>query len=165
MLCPNCKEENTADAIKCTHCDSTFGDIPAEPSLTAIPEKDNASLHARIDALTLSPKMKEKLHFVCDNLKGTCLGFPYYDSKGAIPWKMQSFWAFIFTIFYYLAKRMWRKTVTLVAIGVVFSLGLDFLEVSDRTATYLSIGLGVIPMQCAYYDIYRKEVLGEKFWW
>ncbi len=129
------------------------------------------SIHAKIDNLDLSNKMKTKMHLVHDNFKGIKIGLPEYDTKEKSIISFLSIWAFLFNIIYYIVKGLWRKAIMLIAIsfvlGCLFVLVETFLGIDIPESVYkvISIIPACIAMQSAYYDIYRKKVLGQKFWW
>lgn len=128
-------------------------------------------IHAKIDNLDLSNKMKAKMHLVHDNFKRIRMGIPEFDTKGKSRIAFLSIWAFLFNIIYYIVKGMWRKAITLTAIyiglGCVFILVETFLGIDIPEFLYKMISFipASIAMPSAYYDIYRSKVLGQKFWW
>ncbi|URI06751.1 DUF2628 domain-containing protein [Aquincola tertiaricarbonis] len=74
--------------------------------------------------------------------------------------------AFMFMPFYFIAKGMWRKGLTLFLITVVVVNVIDFafdgVALADRLANFF--GPFLFSMQ-ANKDYYRKVVLGRNGWW
>lgn len=75
--------------------------------------------------------------------------------------------AFIFGPFYYLVKGMWRKAITLTAVGIVASLLLNYLLTSLGIEFQIPDGLLVMCLAAsrANFDFYKKVVLSDKRWW
>ena len=75
-------------------------------------------------------------------------------------------WAFLFGPFYYLAKGMWRKAITLSAICVigvvVVGLILDAMNISSGFLGF--VGPAVFSVR-ANVDFYKKVMLGQNGWW
>ncbi|MDR2123389.1 MAG: DUF2628 domain-containing protein [Desulfovibrio sp.] len=163
MICPFCKEEIADGAIKCKHCSSMLPTEAADgrPVLAA------SDAHARIDALSVSEGLKQKLHLVHDHLQGTKFGFPDYGRDRKIYSKMHCWWAFLFGPLYYLAKGMWRKALVLMGLAFIFDFIICLLLIPNPILAASLPGLvaASIAMPSAYYDIYRKEILKETFWW
>ena len=164
MLCPYCKEEIADGAVKCKHCQSMLGSPATQASPSAGLGGDISDAHARIDALPVSLGLKKKLHFVHDNLKGIQHGFPDYGKRGVV-WSAFNWWAFLFTVIYYLIKGLWRKALIFLAINCLLVFILELLGAPDKVTMGVGVGMGVLAGMCAYPDIYRKEVLREVFWW
>ncbi|SHN51969.1 DUF2628 domain-containing protein [Desulfovibrio litoralis] len=176
MICPFCKEEIADGAIKCKHCASMLNtNANTASASTANSGKD---AYATINSLNISNELKDKLRFVHDNIKGTKFGLPDYGLKGAELRKTFNWWAFFFIGFYYLIKGMWKKLLSMIWLAILIGL---FIEILSGILLYLFgfgiigflkalnivswVPLSVIAMQSAYYDLYRKEVLKEDFWW
>lgn len=75
-------------------------------------------------------------------------------------------WAFLFGPFYYAANGMWKKGLTLLAVGAVavILLGMLFqaIGVSADAASLFAAG---IFSRCSVTDYYKKTVLGDNGWW
>lgn len=171
MLCPYCKEKIADGALKCKHCESMLNQTdpppvtPSSEQKTSISAVSDPELTARIDALTLSNQLKTKLHFVHNNIKGTKFGLPDYGLKGSALWQTFNWWAFFFTAFYYFAKGVHQKGLVLLGVSIGVAVISELLRLPTPIWFGLSIGIGAVAMQSAYYDIYRKEVLKQEFWW
>lgn len=123
---------------------------------------------ATIDTLDMSDSMKTKIRLVHDNFIKVKFGVPCYKLKGFSSITLMSFLAFFFTFIYYLIKCMWKKAITLLMFNII--LGIAFIFLSELLNTPQISGFGNIIISCialqsAYYDIYRKKVLKENFWW
>ncbi len=189
MLCPFCKEEIIEGAVKCKHCQSMLNETAeiavncqeANHSYIAPPEGHLVSPckveavaqeflvdpdgHAKIDALNASRGLKNKLHLVQDYIKDRSFNIPLYSLEGLSKLKTWNWWAFVFGIFYYLVKGMWRKAIVFFAIIVNIEAILSIVTISDKFYFLIQIMCFAILAISAYYDIYRKEVLKETFWW
>lgn len=123
---------------------------------------------ATIDTLDMSDSMKTKMRLVHDSFIKVKFGVPCYKLKGFSSITLMSFLAFFFTFIYYLIKGMWKKAITLLMFNII--LGIAFIFLSELLNTPQISGFGNIIISCialqsAYYDIYRKKVLKENFWW
>ena len=123
---------------------------------------------ATIDTLDMSDSMKTKIRLVHDNFIKVKFGVPCYKLKEFSSITLMSFLAFFFTFIYYLIKGMWKKAITLLMFNII--LGIAFIFLSELLNTPQISGFGNIIISCialqsAYYDIYRKKVLKENFWW
>lgn len=125
-----------------------------------------------INNLAVSDKLKEKLRLVHENLRGTKLGFPDIRPKDdtpanrmALTWKVFNCFAFFFNILYYLVKGMWRKALVLFVINIVIMLTVALVTEDPGLTQISSLVICAVCAQCAYYDLYRKLVKNEVFWW
>jgi uncharacterized protein YebE (UPF0316 family) len=76
--------------------------------------------------------------------------------------------AFLFGPFYYAAKGMWRKAISLFALmaAIVIALGLVLDAFGlERVANALGYGVGAVFAVRANIDYYKKMVLGDNGWW
>lgn len=76
--------------------------------------------------------------------------------------------AFLFGPFYYLAKGMWRKSISLLAVCLAAVLILEFLLTMigfERFSRSLGYGIAAVFAIRANVDYYKKMVLGENGWW
>ena len=83
---------------------------------------------------------------------------------------VMSFWAFFFGPFFYLAKGMWRKAITLSVLGygIVFvAIFVLVLSGYEDEALFRGLGFGVSALFGirAIPDYYRKMVLADNRWW
>jgi len=72
-------------------------------------------------------------------------------------------WAFLFGPFYFMAKGMWRKGVTLLAIGLAIGAVLALIGLS-RFNLYAGIGLASFQMTIANYQYFLHVVHGNRSW-
>jgi hypothetical protein len=76
--------------------------------------------------------------------------------------------AFLLGPFYYLAKGMWRKAITLFAVCAVaviaLAILLEFLGLG-QLASSLGYGVAAVFAVRANIDYYKKMVLGDNGWW
>jgi hypothetical protein len=76
--------------------------------------------------------------------------------------------AFLFGPFYYLAKGMWRKAISLFIVCVVAAIILELLlEALGFEGLGKSVGYGLAAVFAlrANIDYYKKMVLGNNGWW
>jgi hypothetical protein len=181
MICPFCREEIIDGAIKCKHCGSMIASAQEKSGKT---EPLPGDIPAQIEALDISPGLKSKLHLVHKNFLRSSILAPKYkrEEKG---WRGKTFnytmfnWlAFFFPPIYYLIKGMWRKALVilgmfigiLIIISIITPTKYQYIpgEYTPPEYQLLYICL-LIPAQLAglwaYYDIYRKEILKQDFWW
>ena len=181
MLCPFCKEEIVDGAIKCKHCGSALAPTQGKSGQTE-PLPDD--IPGQIEALNISPGLKLKLHLVHKNFLRISILSPKYkrEEKGwrgkTFNYKMFNWLAFFFPPIYYLIKGMWKKAIVLLGMFIVILIILGIIIPSEYEYVpleYIPIGYQllnlsiIIPAQLAgmwaYYDVYRKEILKQDFWW
>jgi hypothetical protein len=86
---------------------------------------------------------------------------------------MMNYWAFFFTIFFYLKHRMWKKTLTLSILCIIvqfliFYLAYDVLNISDSKSFDGAVSMAlpaVLFATQANFDLYKKYRLNNNFWW
>lgn len=75
-------------------------------------------------------------------------------------------WGFLFGPFYYLAKGMWKKAITLtglsIAIVLILSMVLTAMGFSDKITLF--VGAAIFGSR-TNIDYYKKVVLGDDSWW
>ena len=140
---------------------------------------DNTGFYSKIESLDVSDNLKVIFHFLSANVKKrTLLGVEYYPTmkhKGNFL-KVCNVFVLLFGAFYYLFKGMWKKGVIIlsICIGSAFIAPLlsAFFDISahgeeglDKAVTFLIFIFQVRLSQVANYDLYRKYVLEEDFWW
>ena len=165
MLCPFCKEEIVDGALKCKHCASMLASPVEQLETKTGPQETGTGAsagYATIDALDMSEALKNKMCFVHDNIKGTKFGMPDYGLVGKAVWSSFSLWAFFFSCFYYFAKGLWGKGLVLLGVNIGLSIICDLLGLPGAIVVIVT---AVVAMQSAYYDIYRRKVLKQSFWW
>lgn len=164
MICPYCKEEIVDGALKCKHCNSILTEPPKQPQTAEQSQSQQARIKS-VDELSLPPDIKQKLQFVQDNYKRTVFGLPDYGLKGKALWQTFNIWAFLFNCIYYFAKGMWRKGLLLLGMSVAITVISNALNLPPALSFGISMLIPIIAMQSAYYDLYRKHVRSEIFWW
>jgi hypothetical protein len=79
---------------------------------------------------------------------------------------MFNVWGFLFGPFYYLAKGMWKRAITLFAVAValivVIAVVISALHLPDGFLSFIG---PVIFATRANIDYYKKMVLGDNGWW
>lgn len=79
---------------------------------------------------------------------------------------MFNIWGFLFGPFYYLAKGMWKKAITLFVVALVLYVVLAVvLSALHLPEGFLSFIAPVIFATRANVDYYKKTVLGDASWW
>jgi hypothetical protein len=75
-------------------------------------------------------------------------------------------WGFLFGPFYYLAKGMWKKAISLFGISVLIIFVLEIIcqaiGISDKITNFVS---AAIFASRANIDFYKKVKLGDNGWW
>ena len=123
---------------------------------------------ADIDSLAVSKSWKEKFKAIkraggpnLPDLKKLT-----HEERKAIP--MFSVLGFFFGPFYYLAKGMWKKALTLFVLTVIGIVVLDMVMELVGLAAFTSgtgFGAAAVYAVLANKDYYRKMVLGQNGWW
>ena len=126
------------------------------------------SLEADIDSLPVSATWKKRFNWLkkaggpsMPNLKT----MPKAERKG---FSLFNILAFLFGPFYYLAKGMWRKGISLFIVCVAVVIALEFLLVMIGFGQFgkaLGYGVAAVFAVRANIDYYKKMVLGENGWW
>lgn len=164
MICPYCKEEIAEGAIKCKHCGSMLDNKDKAKLQNTATQPD-----VDIDTLPVSETFRKRFHLIKENYKGKRFGLPYYEKLSLRERrKLDNWWAFFFSIIYYLIKGMWRKAIVLFAIQLVLVLFVSFLVPFAYQELSFKIVCAIVPIiACcnANYDLYRKYVLKQTYWW
>lgn len=140
-------------------------------ALESLNNQDTVDIAARIEASPLSDGMKANMRVVHAHLVGVQFGLPQYDLKGTQIWSTMSNFAFVFSIFYYLAKGLWKKAIVLFGISVTISVIIAIISVflnMEMPFPINSLGallVSGLSMCSAYSDIYRCKILKQDFWW
>ena len=126
------------------------------------------SLEADIDSLPVSATWKKRFNWLkkaggpsMPNLKT----MPKAERKG---FSFFNILAFLFGPFYYLAKGMWRKGISLFIVCAAVVIALEFLLVMIGFGQFgkaLGYGVSAVFAVRANIDYYKKMVLGENNWW
>lgn len=127
-------------------------DRPARSEIGSLPVSDSWKLKLRLIRKAGGPKMP--------NLKALSSGERFKISF--------NFLAFLFGPFYYMAKGMWKKGLSLFVACVVGVVALGVaLELAGFARLANSLGYGVAALFAvrASVDYYKKTVLGENGWW
>jgi hypothetical protein len=73
-----------------------------------------------------------------------------------------NFWAYFFTFFYYIYKRMWKKGIVLALISIVIASIVEFfIPSSSKTLWIISSTLFATR---ANIDLYKKHKLNQNGW-
>ena len=126
------------------------------------------SLEGDIDSLPVSATWKKRFKWIrkaggpsMPNLKT----MPRAERKG---FNQFNILAFLFGPFYYLAKGMWRKSISLFVVCAAVVIALEFLLVMigfERFGKALGYGVSTVFAIRANIDYYKKMVLGKNGWW
>lgn len=82
-----------------------------------------------------------------------------------LPFKIKfNIWAFLFGIFYYLSKGMWKRGLTIIGIGIVMSMVMTVLFGDEAGNLASFVVYSLLFATYASFDYYRTMVLGEDFW-
>jgi hypothetical protein len=100
-----------------------------------------------------------------------------YDNNSLLTTKERNkvlinFWAFFFTIFFYIKHGMWRRGVNLLLIAILFCLAIFFiiyglLGIQEQSSINMAVnvGSGAIFGYYANGDLYNRYILNQKKWW
>ena len=126
------------------------------------------SFETDIDSLPVSDTWKKRFNWIrkaggpsMPNLKT----MPRAERKG---FNQFNILAFLFGPFYYLAKGMWRKSISLFVVCAAVVIALEFLLVMigfERFGKALGYGVSTVFAIRANIDYYKKMVLGKNGWW
>ena len=173
-FCSKCGAQNEADDAFCSAC----GTSALTPTSAQMQPTESAVTN--IDSLDVSDLWKTRFHEI---KKAGGPNLPLYKSmmkedkkkvSKAVSGLFGTFLlAFFFSFFYYLAKGMWKKGLTLLAILMVIGLFVNiFFEMFGIDSTNLvGVVCSVVFAQMACRDFYDVKVLGYKgwspvkFWW
>lgn len=121
-----------------------------------------------IDSLPVSDTWKRRFRFIkkaggpsMANLKT----MPKEERKGAFQFNIL---AFLFGPFYYLAKGMWKKGLSLFLICLSAVIALEVILVMigfPQLGKALGYGVAAVFAMRANIDYYKKMVLDENGWW
>lgn len=164
-FCQKCGVENVASASFCGSCGSSV-------ALAMQPPRQNERRSQEPTAT-----MNDLNGAISDSWKET---FALFEKAGGIklpnfknlPSKERSrlifnVWGLLFGPIYYLAKGMWKKAITLMAIGMVaiimLYIILESMGISAEIITNFVIP--IIFATRANTDYYKKMILGDNGWW
>jgi len=189
MLCPQCGKEMGSNAV-CLDCSAREKQTQATggvdyPGIAA--SINGGAFPEHIATLPVNNKIKKAFTafeaFNAYQAFGLTAALPK-DQAAAfkkVPYKERYavtkllttniWWAFFFGGFYYIAKGMWRKGIVLLgavfAIGLALTIGEELAGAEIPRSVDFGIGCGISYMisMTATYDLYRKLVKREVFWW
>ncbi|MDD5210981.1 MAG: DUF2628 domain-containing protein [Sulfuricurvum sp.] len=82
-----------------------------------------------------------------------------------LPFKIKfNIWAFLFGIFYYLSKGMWKKGLTIIGIGIAMTVVITVLFGGEAGNIASLVVYSLLFATFASFDYYRTMVLAEDFW-
>ena len=140
---------------------------PFAPPQSPVNDVPEASVAAAIAGLPVSDSWKAKFQLI-EKAGGVKLPDAKALSSGERMKVMFNVLAFLFGPFYYLAKGMWKKAISLfvvcVAAVVLIELLLEMVGYGQlgKALTYGSAAVFAIR---ANIDYYKKMVLGQNGWW
>lgn len=145
-----------------------------EAPQTSSPSLNEKELNKVIDGLSISEGKKGLFKLIASTpLKGAN-GVPVFDSndKRLKPFRTSltekdsiwNGWAFLFGYLYWFAKGMWKKGILLAVIQTPTLLILVAI-IGTKVQIPVVLGFMMISAAMANYDLYRKLVLKEDFWW
>jgi hypothetical protein len=126
------------------------------------------SLEADIDSLPVSATWKKRFTWLKKAGGPSMPNFktmPKAERKG---FNQFNILAFLFGPFYYLAKGMWRKGISLFVVCFAVVIALELLLVMigfGPIGKALGYGISAVYAIRANIDYYKKMVLGENGWW
>lgn len=141
---------------------------PPQARVNDAPAADAVATLTAIDSLPVSDKWKERfkaMHMAGGPNLPLLKELSAEDRKKVSPFNIL---AFLFGPFYYLAKGMWRKAITLFALCFI---GLIALEVVlalvglAKLTKGTGFAVGAVYAVLGNRDYYSKMVLGKNGWW
>lgn len=185
--CANCENSGPDGDYACNLCETgTFSSFQAKKSTAQLNQAAEGSsqfkgesvgdLLAQLDELEVGSYSKELYAKLADaeitsrvfgiNLyAGDDINLKYFrqfNTSNSVCSNM----ALLLGPFYYIFYGLWRKGALLLLLQILFSAGIVF---GNRLAAIVSLMLLVLVQVMSYcsakYDRYRKDVLGEEFWW
>jgi len=140
---------------------------PFQPPQAVVADVDDSG-ELDIDSLDVSDAWKKRFHWI---RKAGGPGLPLLNSlpkeerRGGSPFNIL---AFLFGGFYYLAKGMWRKAISLMVVMIVVLSVVDLvLELIGfgLLGNVLNFGAAAVFAVRANIDYYKKMVLNDNGWW
>jgi len=180
--CGICHQAIPYDSTSCPECgdpspfESNHNISQANENIRNHDETRNISRSINIEKLEVDENWKKIFRLFHANPTSTdVFGSPIYHnddirfrSAGSAIFKkeniMYNWWAFIFSVFWYFAKGMWKKGLLLIAVSFALNLIVYFIFSSLKP----NIGgyfIMAYALRAANYDYYRNKVLKEDFWW
>jgi Protein of unknown function (DUF2628) len=126
------------------------------------------SFETDIDSLPVSAPWKKRFNWLKKAGGPSMPNFktmPKAERKG---FNQFNILAFLFGPFYYLAKGMWRKGISLFVVCAAVVIALELLLVIigfEQIGKALGYGVSAVFAMRANIDYYKKMVLGENGWW
>ena len=156
VFCRGCGKEIHETAATCPSCGASQSDPKPQPSTSAVP---NNKLESISDSWKMKFYLLEKAGGVkLQNVKN----LPFGERVKVV----FNFWAFLFGPFYYLAKGMWKKAISLFGVSVLIIVILaaicEAMGISDAITSFVA---SAIFATRANIDFYKKVKLGDNGWW
>ena len=156
VFCRGCGKEMHETAQTCPHCGAPQSGQKPEVTIATNPTSE-------LDSISDSWKKKFDLLEKADGVKlPNAKNLPF----GVRTKVLFNVWGFLFGPFYYLAKGMWKKALSLfgmsVLIIVVLVLICKAMGISDSITNLVA---GAIFATRGNVDFYKKVKLGDNGWW
>lgn len=148
--------------------------LHADAPQIASAQPNEKELHRVIDGLSISDGKKRLFKLIASTPLKAANGVPVFDSddKRLKPFRASLTekdsiwcgWAFLFQWLYWFGKGMWKKGIVLAVILITS----QFLIISifgGKMQLPVGITFSMLCASMANYDLYRKQVLKEEFWW
>ena len=136
---------------------------------------EKSALLEKIETLDIKESWKKKFRLYAEAGLKSGGFFPKFENKDVLKGNFlanSNGFGFLFGILYYLYLGLYKKaglfvlfyTVSSFFVGIVYGItdGNINLEGLDIGITFLSL---IYVSMTVNYDYYRKQVLGENFWW
>jgi hypothetical protein len=153
VYCRGCGDQLSVSAATCTSCGAAQ---PIGASVAALPQSGDAALEAAW----------ERRFALIDKAGGPKLPKLWSLPAGEV-WAIKAnLWAFVFGVFYYAAKGMWKKGLSLLGLAsaIVFG-GAVVLEAMGVSSDFLLLIGPAIFMGQANVSYYRRVKTGLNGWW
>lgn len=159
VFCRGCGKEIHETAPTCPSCGAPQSVPKPQPSITTAPSIE-------LESITDSWKMKFELLEKVGGVKMPNIKNLPFGERMKVFLNMFNIWAFIFCPFYYFAKGMWKKAISLFGVSILIIVILEAICQAIGFSDSITEIVGpTIFGSRATFDYYKKVKLGDNNWW